>query len=200
MRRTASGPEGYFAQAFHTTLNSLLYTLSFGKYLWLEGRRSGKNWHNWTHGQDHRVEPYLLPAGEPEIIEAVRSHPRLRLVGAGHSFNSGVTHSVTMSLDAHTGIVEVDKATKRVRVRAGTRVRDISRTLLEKESLAVVALPSHDAQSIGGILSTDVHGTGRDVGFVSQSVVGLRIVDGKGEAHEVGPEDDLFRAAIGGIG
>ena len=35
---------------------------------------------------------------------------------------------------------------------------------------------------------------------MSQSVVGLRIVDGRGEVHEVGPEDDLFKAAIGGIG
>lgn len=200
MRRTPSGPEGYFAQAFHTTLNSVLYTLSFGKYLWLEGRRSGKNWHNWTHGQFHRVEPYLLPANEEEIIEAIRRHPRLRVVGSGHSFNAGVANEATLSLDAHTGIIEVDKANKRVRVRAGTRVRDISRTLLEQEKLAVVALPSHDAQSIGGILSTDVHGTGRDVGFVSQSVVGLRIVDGQGEAHDVSPQDDLFKAAIGGIG
>ena len=200
MRRTLSGPEGYFAQALHTTLNSVLYTLSFGNYLWLEGRCSGKSWHNWTHGQLHLVEPYLLPANEQEIIEAVRRYPRLRVVGAGHSFNAGVVNEATLSLDAHTGIVEVDKTNKRVRVRAGTRVRDISRTLLEQEKLAVVALPSHDAQSIGGILSTDVHGTGRDVGFVSQSVVGLRIVDGQGEVHDVGPEDDLFRAAIGGIG
>jgi 2,4-dienoyl-CoA reductase-like NADH-dependent reductase (Old Yellow Enzyme family)/FAD/FMN-containing dehydrogenase len=200
MRRTPSGPVGYFAQAFHTTLNSLLYTLSFGKYLWLEGRRSGINWHNWTHGQYHRVQPYLMPANEQEIIEAVHKHPRLRVVGSGHSFNAGVVNEATLSLDAHTGIVEVDKSNKRVRVRAGTRVRDISRTLLELEKLAVVALPSHDAQSIGGILSTDVHGTGREVGFVSQSVVGLRIVDGLGEVHDVGPEDDLFKAAIGGIG
>lgn len=200
MKRTASGPEGYFAQALYTTLNSVLYTLSFGKYLWLEGRRSGKHWHNWTHGQYRRVEHYLLPVNEQEIIEAVRRHPRLRVVGAGHSFNAGVLNEVILSLDAHTGIVEIDKANKRVRVRAGTRVRDISRALFEQEKLAVVALPSHDAQSIGGILSTDVHGTGREVGFVSQSVVGLRIVDGQGEVHDVGPEDDLFKAAIGGIG
>ena len=112
MRQTSSGPEGYFAQAWHTTVNSVLYTLSFGKYLWLEGRRSGKKWHNWTHGQDHRVEPYLLPANEQEIIEAVRRYPRLRVVGAGHSFNAGVVNEATLSLDAHTGIVEVDKANR----------------------------------------------------------------------------------------
>ena len=38
------------------------------------------------------------------------------------------------------------------------------------------------------------------MGFVSESVVGLKLIDGKGEVHECWPEDDLFKAAIGGIG
>jgi FAD/FMN-containing dehydrogenase len=45
-----------------------------------------------------------------------------------------------------------------------------------------------------------VHGTGRDWGFVNESVVGLKLIDGKGEVHECVPEDDLFKAAVGGIG
>jgi hypothetical protein len=56
-------------------------------------------------------------------------------------------------------------------------------------------------------LSTDVHGTGRifgtkdeNWGFVSQSVVGLKLIDGRGEIRECEPSDDLFKAAIGGIG
>jgi FAD/FMN-containing dehydrogenase len=72
--------------------------------------------------------------------------------------------------------------------------------LLLEEGLAFEALPSHDAQSIAGILSTDVHGTGREWGFVNESVVALKLVDGKGEIHECAPPDDLFKAAVGGIG
>ncbi len=68
------------------------------------------------------------------------------------------------------------------------------------QGLAFENLPSHDAQSIAGIISTDVHGTGRDWGFVSQQVAGLKLIDGKGEIHECRPADDLFKAAIGGIG
>ncbi len=37
-------------------------------------------------------------------------------------------------------------------------------------------------------------------GFVSESVVKLKLIDGKGEIFECGPSDDLFKAAIGGIG
>ncbi len=70
-----------------------------------------------------------------------------------------------------------------------------------EEELAFEALPSHDAQSIAGILSTDVHGTGRDWGFVSESVVRLKLINGKGEIHDdLRPSDDLFKAAIGGVG
>jgi hypothetical protein len=83
--------------------------------------------------------------------------------------------------------------------KGGTRVRDVVRTLLA-DGLAFKAMPSHDAQSIAGILSTDVHGTGKDWGWVSELVTGLKIIDGLGNVHQVGPTDDLFKAAIGGIG
>jgi len=87
----------------------------------------------------------------------------------------------------------------RMTVRAGTRVRDVVRLLLRR-GWAFKALPSHDAQSIAGILSTDVHGTGKDWGFVSQLVYSLKVIDGQGNVHIVGPNDDLFKAVIGGVG
>jgi FAD/FMN-containing dehydrogenase len=124
----------------------------------------------------------------------------LRVFGSGHSFNTGVVSSDTLvSLDDYSGLVWKDRHTKQIAVKGGTRVRDVV-ALLFDEGLAFGALPSHDAQSIAGILSTDVHGTGRDWGFVSQSVVHLKLIDGRGQIHECGPSDDLFRAAIGGIG
>jgi hypothetical protein len=105
-----------------------------------------------------------------------------------------------VSLDRYTGITNIDDANQRMTVRAGTRVRDVVRLLLKERDWAFKALPSHDAQSIAGILSTDVHGTGRDWGFVSQLVHSLKVIDGQGNVHTVGPTDDLFKAVIGGIG
>ena len=104
-----------------------------------------------------------------------------------------------MSLDDYSGLIWKDLDKKQIAVKGGTRVRDVI-ALLFDEGLAFSALPSHDAQSMAGILSTDVHGTGREWGFVSESVVRLKLVDGKGEVHECGPADDLFEAAIGGVG
>jgi hypothetical protein len=84
-------------------------------------------------------------------------------------------------------------------VRGGTRVRDVVK-LLAQDGLAFAALPSHDAQSVAGILATDVHGTGRDWGFVSSSVVRLKLLDGNGDLIMCEPGDDLFKAAVGGLG
>jgi FAD/FMN-containing dehydrogenase len=84
----------------------------------------------------------------------------MRVFGSGHSFNAGVVSQETLvSLDDYSGLVWKDLDKKQLAVKGGTRVRDIIALLFE-EGLAFSALPSHDAQSIAGILSTDVHGEG----------------------------------------
>lgn len=194
-------PRGYFYCGLTTTYNILLNLFTGRRFLWLEGRVSKKGvFHNWAHRFRYKPEKYLLPKTEQEIIDAIRDSPSLRLFGAGHSFNVGVQseHNL-MSLDNYTGIIEEDLANMRLTVRAGTRVRDVIQLLLDR-GLAFKALPSHNAQSIGGILSTDVHGTGRDWGWVSEMVMKIKVIDGNGDVHVVGPGDELFTAAIGGIG
>jgi FAD/FMN-containing dehydrogenase len=98
---------------------------------------------------------------EEEIKQAVRNAAKVKVFGAGHSFNEGnVSDQLLISLDNYSGLVSKDLADNQITVRGGTRVRDVVK-LLAEDGLALAALPSHDAQSIAGILSTDVHGTGR---------------------------------------
>lgn len=182
-----------------TTINVLLYTFSLHRYLWLEGRVSGGVFSNWIKRFRYQPRQFAQPRTEAEIITLVRNTKRLRVFGSGHSFNSGVVGETLVSLDRCSGVIWEDLPKKRLAVRGGTRVRDIVRELRAR-GLALAAQPSHDAQSIGGILSTDVHGTGLNWGFVSESIVSLKLVDGRGQVHECFPEDDLFRAAIGGVG
>lgn len=191
---------GYLYVALATTLNILVYALTFGGYLWLEGRVRGGIFRNW--GRRFRFKPgkFALPTTEEEIVSLVKNAKGIRFFGAAHSFNDGVVADETLvSLDNYSGLVWKDLEKKHVCVKGGTRVRDVSKLLLSL-GLAFDGLPSHDAQSIGGILSTDVHGTGRDWGFVSQHVVSLKIIDGQGNVHECQPSDELFKAAIGGVG
>jgi FAD/FMN-containing dehydrogenase len=190
----------YLRVGSDTTLNIILYAATLGKYLWLEGRVRRGVFRNWAGRFRYTPVMYAEPSEEVEIVRAVRNAAKVRVFGAGHSFNEGnVSVQLLMSLDNYSGLVSKDLANSQITVRGGTRVRDVVK-LLAQDDLAFAALPSHDAQSIAGILSTDVHGTGRDWGFVSSSVVRLKLLDGHGAIIVCGPADDLFKAAIGGVG
>jgi len=191
---------GYFYVALTTSLNILLNGVTFDHYLWLEGRVRGNRFRNWARRFRYQPARFAQPTTEAEIIDLVKNSSGLRLFGSAHSFNDGVISDHTLvSLDRFAGVVASNPADREITVKGGTRVRDVVRILLD-QGWAFRALPSHDAQSIGGILSSDVHGTGSDWGFVSDMVTKLRIIDGRGMPHECGPQDDLFKAAIGGVG
>jgi hypothetical protein len=189
----------YLRVALATTFNIVAYAVTLGRYVSLEGRVRNGVFLNW--GRRYRYEPkrFVRPTSEERVAELVKSSESLRVFGSGHSFNGGVVSDETLlSLDEYSGPARSVPERNHLAVRAGTRVRDVVQLLFDR-GLAFPALPSHDAQSIAGILSTDVHGTGRE-GFISESVVLLRLVDGRGEVHECEPSDDLFKAAVGGIG
>ena len=153
---------GYFYVALATTLNIIIYALTLGRYLWLEGRVRGGVFRNWGRRYRYRPKNFVKPTTEEEIVALVRSAEGVRFYGAAHSFNNGVVADHTLvSLDNYKGVLWKNLETKQVAFKGGTRIRECAALLLD-EGLAFGALPSHDAQSIAGIISTDVHGTGRD--------------------------------------
>jgi hypothetical protein len=188
----------YLRVGSNTTLNIILYAATLGNYLWLEGRVRRGVFRNWAGRFRYAPLMYAEPSKEEEIVRTVRSSAKV--FGSGHSFNEGnVSDQVLISLDNYSGLVSKDPANHQITVKGGTRFRDVVK-LLAHDGLAFAALPSHDAQSIAGILSTDVHGTSRARGFISSSVVRLKLLDGNGDIVMCDPADDLFKAAIGGVG
>ncbi|MGD2098367.1 MAG: D-arabinono-1,4-lactone oxidase [Desulfobacterales bacterium] len=191
---------GYIKVAVLTTYNIILNAVTFGRYVWLEGRIRNGVFRNWAMRFQYRPQKFVMPTTEVEIVDLVKNSKNIRVFGSAHSFNNAVVADGTLiSLDRYSGVISKDLEKKQLAVKGGTRVRDIVKILLD-DGLAFAAQPSHDAQSIAGILSTDVHGTGKDWGFVSESVVNLKLIDGKGQIIECQPTDDTFKAAIGGIG
>ena len=142
----------------------------------------------------------MVPETEEALCEAVAGAERLRVVGGGHSFNAGPLCDQTMvSLDALDKVLHLDPEARIARVQGGIRLRDLNRILWE-HGLGLPVLGSTDTQSIAGLVSTDLHGTGRDHGFLSERIRSLRVVDARGEARTARPDDPLFHAAIGAIG
>lgn len=190
----------FLVAAGKTISNTARYVFSRRRRLSLEGRLRGTKYQNWSGDRCHPAN-FHQPTTTAAVADLIRSSTSVRVVGAGHSFNDGLmTDGVTLSLDRLAGIVEIDRDAKRVTAWGGTRLRDLTPALLA-EGLAFQTLASHDAQSIAGILSTDVHGTGREPAHPSDGVIALDLVDGTGTLHAgLGPHDEVFRAAVGGIG
>lgn len=165
-----------------------------------EGHYQDGEWSNWTRDYAARPASWQVPATEAELCRVVSEARALRVVGGGHSFNDSPLCANTMlSLDRYNAVLSLDRAARTAHVQAGMRLRDLNR-LLWSNGLALPMLGSTDAQSIGGLVSTDLHGTGRDHGFLSEQVRALRVVAADGTARTVRPGDPLFHATFGSIG
>lgn len=165
-----------------------------------EGRFEGGRWSNWT--EDYAVIParYACPRDEDALRKIVADARQVRVVGGGHSFNdSPLCADTLVSLDALDRVLGFDPLRRTMRVQTGVRLRDLNK-VLARANLALPVLGSTDAQSLGGLIATDLHGTGRDHGFLSEQILGLRVVLADGDARDVGPGDPLFHAVMGGLG
>lgn len=165
-----------------------------------EGHFDHGEWRNWSDSYRVRPAQYSRPGTIDDAARIVAQSGKLRVVGGGHSFNdSPLCEDTLLSLDRLNRIIEVDPASRRVRVEAGIRLRDLNAALWS-HGLGLPVLGSTDTQSIGGLIATDLHGTGRDFGFLSERVRSLKVIAANGEVRSVAAGDPLFHAAFGAIG
>jgi L-gulonolactone oxidase len=203
--RSTRGVQGFLSRVGARVSTKLFDLVHGGLYLATgnaehEGHYERGEWTNWTANYRARPTAYVCPSSEDELCSAIARATELRVVGGGHSFNDGpLCRDHMISLDAYGRILEIDRTHKTARVQAGIRLRDLNKALWEA-SLGIPVLGSTDTQSIGGLVATDLHGTGRDIGFLSEQILSLRVIAADGVAQTVRPGDPLFHAAIGAIG
>lgn len=129
-------------------------------------------------------------------MRVVRGARRLRPVGSGHSFtDAACTDGVLVDVARMCRVLSVDGAD--VTVEAGIRLRDLGEELASR-GLALENQGDVDMQTLAGAISTATHGTGGRFANISSRVVGMRVVNGAGEAVDVGGDD--LRAARVGLG
>ena len=118
------------------------------------------------------------PTSSREVERAAAAGQVVRVAGAGHSFNDAVvTDGTLLSLDAMDRVLDVDRATGRVRVQAGIRLHALS-DQLAAHGLALENLGDINVQSIAGAISTGTHGTGAGLPNVAAQVAAVQLVDG----------------------
>ena len=135
------------------------------------------------------------------VAAAADSGRRIRVVGAGHSWSAiAAPEDLAITLDGLTGIVA--RGDGWVRVRAGTRLRDLYRSLAAAgEALPIVA--SIAQQTVAGAIGTGTHGSSLHHGNLSSLVLGARVVAGDGSVVDIGEGDerlDAIRVHLGALG
>jgi FAD/FMN-containing dehydrogenase len=148
---------------------------------------------------------WLTPQSEAElgecVAQAAESGGRIRVVGAGHSWSEiAAPEDVAVSLDRMSGVLAYDGGS--VRVKAGTRLRDLNRDLAE-HGRALPILGSISQQSVAGAIGTGTHGSSLVHGNLSSLVLGARAIAADGSTVAVGAGDerlDAFRVHLGALG
>jgi FAD-linked oxidoreductase len=165
----------------------------------------GRMWRTWS-GEEW-CDPAVVerPATTADVVAAVEravhaGHP-VKAAGSGHSFTgAALTAGALLLPDRLTGLVDADRASGRVRVRAGTTIHDLS-ALLAEQGLALANLGDIDVQTIAGAVATGTHGTGAGLPGLAAQVTALQLATAAGDVLEIDAEDaDLLGAARVSLG
>lgn len=171
-----------------------------------ESRWDGTTWTNWNQLVHCVPESFCVPKPPPGAIDdpavfapiqqIIRNAATLRVVAGGHAFNESASTGGTLErhqgtllcLDEYRGwwrLTEAEAAILRtagrsadgtlVRVQAGIRLRDFN-SAMWAEGLALPLCGSTDTQSLGGLIASDLHGTGRRNGFLAEQIMEVRTI------------------------
>ena len=120
---------------------------------------------------------------------------RVRVAGSGHSFTDiACTDGVLVDLAAMNRVLDVRG--EDVTVEGGITLHALGEELYRR-GLAMENQGDVDPQTLAGAISTATHGTGGRFGNLSSRVVGVRLVDGAGDVHEIREGDELRAARVG---
>ena len=136
------------------------------------------------------------------VVDAHRAGHRVKAIGAGHSFTAAaMTNGVLLSLERMNKVLDIDIARQRVTVQAGITLKALGEHLAAA-GLAMPNLGDINVQSVAGAINTATHGTGIDLGNLATTIVGIELVDGRGNVVRCDEitEPELLRVGRVGIG
>lgn len=155
---------------------------------------------NWAKNVRKDIPHFYQPETEDEIVSIIKKHSKIRLVGAGHSWNEiCVADEALVNLDRYSKILEIDRRAKTIKVQAGIKLSKLNE-LLDKEGLALINLGSIATQSLAGAVSTGTHGTGIDFQILGSQINEFTLIKADCEKICIKRNDELFDAAVVNLG
>lgn len=146
-----------------------------------------------------------------QIRDAAAAKCPLNIEGSGSKrwYGNQVVAQRQLATTGHTGIVEYDPAELVLTARAGMTLADIEATLAERGQMLPFEPPRYAPEStLGGVIATALSGPGRPfVGGVRDFVLGMHVIDGKGDVLKFGGQVmknvagyDVSRLMTGSLG
>lgn len=161
---------------------------------------------NWSG--EHTWYPTVVhhPTDDDEtaalVQRAAEAGTRLKAIGSALSWSDAAQPpEEALRMDRMARIVEIDSDAQSVRVQGGARL-DVLNKALADAGIALDNFGSIVTQTVAGYLGTASHGTGIRTRLLSAHVDALRLVNGRGEVHDLdaGRNPLLFRAACAHLG
>lgn len=161
------------------------------------------NWRNWSGRHVTSGALYFVRSeadAAARVRDAVAGSRRLRVAGSGHShFPLVPTAGDVLELSGLAGLVDVDRAAGRARLRAGTPIHAAG-AALHAHGLALPNQGDIDRQTLAGALATGTHGTGVRLRNLSAALTGWRLIGVDGEPRWIDAETEPETFAAGRIG
>ena len=127
--------------------------------------------------------PDLISTIIDQVESAIRDRKPLQISGGNSKeFLGRFPQGEAVSVAGHTGLVEYEPTELVISVRAGTTVSELNSILAEQGQRLGCEPPESRSATIGGTLACNLSGPARPwVGSIRDHVLGLRLVNGKGE-------------------
>jgi len=166
----------------------------------------GGRWSNWSGGVTCKPRKVVSPKDEVELAAAIRqADGPVRTPGTGHSFTPlNASDGTLIDLAAFTGLKSVDAQRQTATLSAATPLWQAG-PLLHAQGFGLKNMGDIDRQTLGGVVGTGTHGTGRTLKSFSAEVAGFRLVLASGEVIACSPSvnADVFdagRTSLGALG
>ena len=159
-------------------------------------------WENWSGAQKSIPKSFIQPQNLEQLMDVVQFHPKIRMVGAGHSFSPlAKTTDTLVNLDHLKGILDIDAERCQSTVQAGTRLFDLGEKLASFDQ-ALINQGDIDLQSLAGAIATGTHGTGLEIPCLSALVKGFELLTAQGELIQCSAEQnsEIFQAGCVSLG
>lgn len=163
------------------------------------------SWSNWLGNHRAQAQNVVSPRTAEDVATAIdqasRRHQHVRVIGAGYSWSPLIpVDGCLISMKEMNAVRHIDRARNQITVEAGALLAKV----VDEAARAGMSVKSPTmflGLSVGGVIATGSHGTGRNVSTFGDSVVGFELVKADGTVLNVdSPGSDLWRAVIANLG